>query len=240
MRAQNNTMHLLVTLFYIAFAIMAWFIFSGCSKITIDAVSKATSKLSNPPEGNKNMNSKVLLILASSKSNNTSKIANVFASALDATVKSPLQISPEELRNFTLIGFGSGIFSQKHHISLLELADKLPQQPGQKAFIFSTSGFSRKFALEHSTDDTHTPLREKLKAKGFIIVDEFNCLGFNRNSFLKLFGGMNKGRPNENDLKDAEGFARNLKEKWLMAVDSSDTAVRGLSLRNSAVLSGNL
>jgi len=55
-------------------------------------------------------------------------------------------------------------------------------------------------------------LREKLQSKGYMIVDEFSCKGFNTNSFLKLFGGMNKGRPNALDLKHAEEFAQNLKQ----------------------------
>jgi flavodoxin len=37
-------------------------------------------------------------------------------------------------------------------------------------------------------------------------------LGFNTNSFLKLFGGINKGRPNAEDLKRAEEFAQKLKQ----------------------------
>lgn len=45
-----------------------------------------------------------------------------------------------------------------------------------------------------------------------MIVDEFNCAGFNTNSFIKLFGGINKGRPNAEDLKHAEEFAQNLKQ----------------------------
>jgi hypothetical protein len=32
------------------------------------------------------------------------------------------------------------------------------------------------------------------------------------NSFLKLLGGLNKGRPNAEDLKHAEEFAQNLKQ----------------------------
>jgi len=58
----------------------------------------------------------------------------------------------------------------------------------------------------------HSSLREKLQSKGYIIVGEFNCKGFNTNSFLKYFGGMNKGRPNAEDLKHAEEFAQNLKQ----------------------------
>jgi len=61
-------------------------------------------------------------------------------------------------------------------------------------------------------DKNHSPLRQKLESKVYIIVDEFSCAGFNTNSYLKLFGGINKGRPNAEDLKHAEEFAQNLKQ----------------------------
>ena len=35
--------------------------------------------------------------------------------------------------------------------------------------------------------------------------------GFNTNKFLKYFDGINKGRPNREDLKHAEEFASKLK-----------------------------
>jgi len=151
---------------------------------------------------------KSLLVLYSYHHNNTEKIANVFAKVLDAQIKTPQQINPEELQGYNLIGFGSGIYGEKHHKFLLDLADKLPQVTNRKAFIFSTSAImgEAKVAKDHSM------LREKLQSKGYMIVDEFSCKGFNTNSFLKLFGGMNKGRPNTEDLKHAEEFARNLSE----------------------------
>jgi flavodoxin len=156
---------------------------------------------------------KSLLVLLSYHHNNTDKIANVFAKVLDAKIKTPHQINIAELQEYGLIGFGSGIYDQKHHKVLLELADKVPQVTNKKAFIFSTSGVARKFAIDQAIDDSHSPLREKLESKGYMIVDEFNCAGFNTNSFLKFFGGMNKGRPNAKDLKDAEEFAQNLNSK---------------------------
>ena len=70
---------------------------------------------------------KSLLVLYSYHHNNTEKIANVFAEVLDAHIKTPKQINPEELQEYDLIGFGSGIYGAKHHELLLELADKLPQ-----------------------------------------------------------------------------------------------------------------
>jgi flavodoxin len=156
---------------------------------------------------------KSLLVLFSIHHNNTEKVANVFAKVLGAQIKKPQQINPEELQEYSLIGFGSGIYDQKHHELLLDLTDKLPQVTNRKAFIYSTSGVSRKFAINRSIDDPHSLLREKLQSKGYMIVDEFNCVGFNTNSFLKFIGGMNRGRPNAEDLKHAEEFANNLQNK---------------------------
>jgi len=151
---------------------------------------------------------KSLLVLYSYHHNNTEKIANVFAKVLDAQIKSPQQINPEELQEYSLIGFGSGIYGEKHHKLLLDLADNLPQVSNRKAFIFSTSAMQGKAKVAQD----HLLLREKLQSKGYIILDEFACKGFNTNSFMKYFGGMNKGRPNAEDLKHAEEFAQKLKQ----------------------------
>ncbi|MBS7633524.1 flavodoxin family protein [Candidatus Bathyarchaeota archaeon] len=161
---------------------------------------------------------KSLLVLYSYHHNNTEKIANVFAKVLDAQIKTPQQINPEELQEYSLVGFGSGIYGGKHHKFLLDLADKLPQVTNKKAFIFSTCGAPMKFMELDKAEFTrcvaanHSPLREKLQSKGYIIVDEFSCAGFNTNNVNKLFGGINKGRPNTEDLKHAEEFAHNLKQ----------------------------
>jgi len=153
--------------------------------------------------GNKN---KFLLVLFSYHHNNTGKIAKTISNVLNAEIKMPMEIKPEDLQDYELIGFGSGIYSAKHHESLLELADKLPEVNNKNAFIFSTAGITGK---SKATKD-HSKLREKLESKGYKIVDEFQCKGFNTNSFLRLFGGMNKGRPNAKDLKNADEFAKSL------------------------------
>jgi flavodoxin len=163
---------------------------------------------------------KSLLICYSYHHKNTEKIASTFAKILDAQIKKPQQIKPEELQEYTLIGFGSGIYDEKHHKTLLDLADNLPHVTNKNAFIFSTSGWTR-YASEN-----HAPLREKLQSKGYVIDDEFNCPGFDTYGgsqdanvleklvarFNTLIGGINKGRPNADDLKQAEAFAQNLKK----------------------------
>ena len=136
------------------------------------------------------------------------------AEVLGAKIKSPQETSPQELNQYDLVGFGSGIYSYQHHTSLLELADKLPQVTNRKAFVFSTSGAPIAFGESALTEalKQHKPLKEKLQSKGYVIVDEFTCAGHNTNSFLRLFGGINKGRPNAEDLKRAQEFAQNLNQ----------------------------
>ncbi len=155
-----------------------------------------------------------LLIVYSYHHNNTQKVAEVFAKVLDAEIKTPQQINPEELQGYDLIGFGSGIYDYQHHTSLLELVDKLPQVSDKKSFIFSTTGAPAVFGESALVEgkEQHQNLREKLQSKGYTVIDEFICAGFNTNKFLKYFGGINKGRPNEEDLKHAEEFAQNLKQ----------------------------
>jgi flavodoxin len=159
---------------------------------------------------------KSLLVLFSYHHKNTEKIANVFAKVFDAQIKTPQQIIPEDLQEFGLVGFGSGIYNGKHHKSLLDLADKLPKVTNRKAFIFSTCGVPVVLAgrglIKEYAGKSHSTLREKLQSRGYVIIDEFSCAGFNTNSFLKFFGGLNKGRPDAEDLIHAEEFAQNLME----------------------------
>jgi flavodoxin len=148
---------------------------------------------------------KTLLIVYSHHHNNTLKITEVFAKALEAEIVEPQQANPQQLVEYDLVGFGSGIDSGKHYKPLLDFTDSLPIAVDKKAFIFSTSGIAE-------ATKNHSELREKLLLKGYVMVGEFNCRGFNTNSFLRYFGGMNKGRPNEEDLKNAKEFAENLKK----------------------------
>ena len=137
------------------------------------------------------------------------------AKVLNAETKTPQETNPEELQNYDLVGFGSGIDTGKNYKELLDFADRLPQVKDKKAFVFSTSGMpigiSGQERLEAYTSKCHTTLKETLQSKGYTIVDEFGCAGFNTNKFLKYFGGINKGRPNSADLKHAEEFASKLK-----------------------------
>jgi flavodoxin len=94
----------------------------------------------------------------------------------------------------------------KFHKTLLEFVGALPIVTGKRAFIFSTSG--------DGGIQRHAALKEQLVNRGFSIVGDFSCNGWDTWGPLKLVGGTNKGRPNEQDLQEARVFARGLKEKY--------------------------
>ena len=159
---------------------------------------------------------KTLIVVCSYHHHNTRKVAEAIAKTLRAEVVSPGEVDPAAVRDYDLVGFGSGIYSAKHHPKLLELAGKLPSKEGGKAFLFSTDGVPRfaikdKEWLRRKMFADHTALQNGLEDKGYEIVGHFNCAGFNTNSFLKFFGGFNKGRPNAEDLQSAAAFAHSLK-----------------------------
>jgi len=156
---------------------------------------------------------KSLVIVFSYHHNNTDKIANACAKALGAEVKTPQQVRPEEIAEYDLVGFGSGIYSATFDPSVLDLADRLQNAAGKKAFLFSTYGAPAVFADRKFVESNHAQIREKLQKKGYTIIGEFGCAGWNTNSFLRFFGGLNKGRPNAEDLRNAETFARNMEGK---------------------------
>ncbi|MEM2049957.1 MAG: flavodoxin family protein [Thermoproteota archaeon] len=152
---------------------------------------------------------KTLIIYVSIHHGNTERIAKAIASVLEADLANPTNVSADDVCNYDLIGFGSGIYFGKHHSSLFSLVDRLPSQNGKGAFIFSTSGL-RKIMLIHDFDK---PLRNMLIAKGFIIVGEFNCRGWDTYPlWVKPFGGINKGKPGERELEEAKRFATSLKK----------------------------
>ena len=53
----------------------------------------------------------------------------------------------------------------------------------------------------------HRDLRRQLKEKGWTIIGESSCRGYDTYGIGKLLGGIAKGRPNEWDMRDAEKFA---------------------------------
>ncbi len=152
---------------------------------------------------------KTIIIYASVHHKNTEKIAIEMAENLEADIISFEKFNLHDLNNYSLIGFGSGVYFGKFHRGLINLVKKISKQDNKKAFIFTTAGMKKNFLLNHS----HSHIKKLLRNKGFSVIDEFSCLGYDTYGPLKLFGGVNIGRPNENDFEKACKFALCLKNK---------------------------
>lgn len=142
---------------------------------------------------------KALIIYKSIHLGSTEKIAEVMGRNLDAYVIKPKGFDAGKFDEYDLIRFGSGIYDDSFHKSIIDLVNRLPNLKEKRVFLFST--------VDVIYDKSHREIREKLMKKNAVIVDEFYCKGLNKNSFLKYFGGMNKGRPNADDIKNAGQFA---------------------------------
>ena len=145
---------------------------------------------------------KTLIIYQSVHHGNTKKVAKAIAEEISADLVKPGEIDMTKVKDCDLIGFGSGIYFCKHHVSLLNLVDTLPVLESRKAFIFSTSG------VPLFTKFWHKELKQKLIKKSFNIIGDFSCKGFATYGPLKLIGGIGKGHPDEKDLEKAKDFAR--------------------------------
>jgi flavodoxin len=143
-----------------------------------------------------------IVIYTSIAHGNTKKVAEAIAEALKADLVETEKANPQELPKYDLIGFGSGIYNGNLHKNIYDLITKLPVPFGKKAFIFSTSGYGK--------TSSHEKLKVELINQGFDVVGSFACKGLDNFGAMKLIGGVAKGRPNDEDLKEARGFAKTL------------------------------
>ena len=148
-----------------------------------------------------------LIVIHSYHHSNTQKIGAAIADVLNAKIQKVTEIDLKKIPNYDRIGFGAGIDSGKHYKPMLDFAKELPVGQGKIAFIFSTSGVA---GTKRKMTNDHSALRKILLSKGYKIVSEFQCKGYNTNSILKYFGGMNKGRPNADDVAAVCKFAQEL------------------------------
>lgn len=147
-----------------------------------------------------------LLVFKSVHHQNTARVAEAMAEVLGAQCLTPAACPYERLAGCRLLGIGSGIYYSRVHTELWQWVRDLPDRPGPKpaVFIFSTSGlpiFARFW---------HHPLRTALTRKGFVVLDEFACRGFDTWGPLWLAGGLNSRHPDAKDLQRARDFAQQL------------------------------
>jgi flavodoxin len=144
-----------------------------------------------------------LILVKSVHHQNTAQVARVMAGVLGADVAGPEELPYTNLDQYDLVGFSSGVYYGRMHEALFEWLNGLPDasEPTKPAFVFSTSG------LPFLAKLWHAPLKKLLARKGFEVVGEFSCRGFDTWGPLWLTGGLNWRHPDEHDFRRAREFA---------------------------------
>ncbi|MGW3539277.1 flavodoxin family protein [Nocardia niigatensis] len=144
---------------------------------------------------------KALIVCVSVSHGNTRRVAEAMGDVLEATVMEPEQVAVGALGEYDLVGFGSGIFNQRFHPRLREFVRGLPSAQRGKAFAFASSGFPPQL----------WPMARLVRRAGFEVVGTFSVRAFDTWAPLHLIGGVNKGRPDAEDLEAARRFAAELR-----------------------------
>ncbi|PWI45960.1 flavodoxin family protein [Streptomyces sp. ICBB 8177] len=148
---------------------------------------------------------KTLIVCTSVSHGNTRRIADAMGQVLDARVLDPDQVDVGGLFTYDLVGFGSGIFSMNFHPRLRQFVRSLPRGERRGAFVFSSSGLPEPGFRPYTRG-----LVRLLEDKGFQVADTFACRGYDTWPPFKLVGGINKTRPDADDLHAARAFAEGL------------------------------
>lgn len=151
---------------------------------------------------------KTLIIYNSTYKKNTEQIAKVIAKEIKAELvplKDAVNIS---IKNYDLIGFGSGVYKESMAPQLFQYVNTLDFK-NKNCFVFSTSGMGAKFY--------NNKLIKLLKKKGANCTGSFACKGsfvsrdFSNNKIFEIMGKLSQGHPNTKDIKKAEKFSNQLK-----------------------------
>lgn len=145
------------------------------------------------------------LVLYYSETGNTEKVAKAIAKGLGSELKKIEDVKIEDVKDYDLLCIGTPVHGFGPAKKVEKFLDELPVMSGKKGAAFCTMhiwGDKRTFKI----------IKEKLSNKGISFIDGFSCLGLSR--LIGNFGPriFNKGRPNEENLKEAESFGKKILE----------------------------
>lgn len=146
-----------------------------------------------------------IIIYSSTKYGNTQKIANAMAAELGADLHCldhPTKPDPQ-LDGYDLIGLGSGVKLLMYERNLRNYVPR-NQFKHRNVFLFMTCGSGWDWIHNNA-------VKTELIEQGANILGQFTCLGFAGTFPLSLFGGINRGHPNYDDVKHACAFATQMR-----------------------------
>lgn len=142
----------------------------------------------------------ILIIVKSKHNDNTLKIAEAMSEAAPVTLARLEDIENYNIKNFDIIGFGSGVYMGNPDKDMLKFIDKIDYIGN--AFVFSTS-----MSLDYIKANER--MTQILTDKGWNVLGSFGCKGFSK----MLFFRKNKLKPDIDDFENAQNFIYDIVEK---------------------------
>ena len=145
---------------------------------------------------------KQAIIYASVHHGNTEKLITEAAKTLQIELFKVKQAESIDFSQYSSVGFASGIYAGRFHKSIFKFIENHQSSLPKTTFAVCTSGagkgwFARRFSAY-------------LRKKGFAVLGEFECKGFDTFGPFKLFGGFAKGHPDSRDIENCIAFFQNL------------------------------
>ena len=137
------------------------------------------------------------IVYASVHHGNTEKLVKRIADECQFSLIDAVKQPNADLSSYDMIGFASGIYFSKFHQSLLGFAEKnLPDK--KKVFLICTYGGNANYKS----------IEQILSKKHSKVIGKFGCKGYDTFGPFKLVGGIAKGHPDDEDIKNAVEFVR--------------------------------
>lgn len=142
-----------------------------------------------------------VIIYASTHHGNTKKVVEAIAQECGAELVDATKVHEKDLSEYDLVGFASGIFYSKFAEPVLKFArENLPEN--KDVFFIATAGNPIPLNFKSIADIAED---RKCNERG-----RYQCKGYDTYGPFKLVGGIQKGHPNDEELKAAVDFYKSI------------------------------
>ena len=144
---------------------------------------------------------KTAIVYYSRHHGNTKKLLDAISESNEVTLIDVTEQPSADLSAYDRIGLASGIYYNSFSKQLLEFAEKhLPEK--KEVFYIYTHGGPKGMFLN--------AVRKIAEQKHCREIGSYHCLGFDTFGPFKLVGGIAKGHPTEEEIKEAVAFYQKL------------------------------
>ena len=135
---------------------------------------------------------------------NTRKVLEAMAGEGDVELIDVTTRQAVRLEGYDCVGLASGVYYGKLHPGVLAFARQyLPE--GKPVFFVCTYGALRGAGAKE--------LEKLARERGCPVLGTFGCKGYDTFGPFRLVGGIAKGHPDEQDLKNAREFFREMRDR---------------------------